>query len=269
MTATSEALLDAIERLGPWFHNLRLGAAGEVQTAPNHPLGDFPSNFWQVFKHVVPEDLTGKRVLDIGCNAGFYSVEMKRRGGAHVYGVDHDVDYLAQAAFARDQLGLADVELGQLEVYDLDRLRGETFDLVLFLGVFYHLRHPLLALEKVASLVAPGGRLLFQTMERGSPELADLADDYPIDEQDVFTQAGFPRMSFVEKSYAGDPTNWWIPNAAASAAMLRSVGLRILERPCSEVYLCEPDPASGRSPGAVGRDRARVYDPGRDRASPP
>ena len=269
MTATSQALRDAIERLGPWFHNLRLGPAGEFQTAPNHPLGDFPASFWQVFKHVIPEDLTSTRVLDIGCNGGFYSFEMKRRGAARVLGVDHDADYLAQAEFARDQLGLADVELRQLEVYDLDRLRGEAFDLVLFLGVFYHLRHPLLALEEVASLVAPGGRLLFQTMERGSSELADFADDYPIDEQGVFADERFPRMYFVEQSYAGDPTNWWIPNAAASAALLRSVGLRILERPCREVYLCEPDPTRGRPAGAAGRDGPWVVEADRDGAPAP
>src|SRR5207253_2245297 len=140
---------------------------GTVQTAPAHPLGDFPANFWQHFQQAVPADLSGQTVLDIGCNGGFYSFEMKRRGAARVLGLDHDPVYLAQAQFARDQLGL-DVELRQLDVYNLDRLSDERFDLVLFLGVLYHLRHPLYALEKVARLV--GGRLIFQTLERGSAE---------------------------------------------------------------------------------------------------
>src|SRR4051794_13944185 len=110
MTAS---LQTKVADLGPWFHNLRLGDwADPVQTAPQHPLGDFPANFWEFFKHVVPNDLRGKTVLDIGCNGGFYSFEMKRRGASRVVGVDHDPLYLNQARFARDQLGL-DVELMQ------------------------------------------------------------------------------------------------------------------------------------------------------------
>ena len=244
-TAATSVLERRVRELGPWFHNLRLGAGGEVQTAPDHPLGDFPSNFWQFFRNAVPEDLSGQSVLDIGCNAGFYSFEMKRRGAARVLGIDHDPAYLAQARFARDQLGLHDVEFRQLEVYDVDKL-GEQFDLVIFMGVLYHLRHPLYALEKVAGLVR--GRLLFQTMERGSWEVADVAEDYPITERDVFFDERFPRLYFVERRYAGDPTNWWIPNPAASMAMLRSCGLRIVDRPCHEVYVCEHAPSPPNPP---------------------
>jgi tRNA (mo5U34)-methyltransferase len=241
-------LQQQVQSFGEWFHNLRLPVSSEtngeaefiggvLETAPDHPLGDFPANFWGFFRQVVPEDLTGKSVLDIGCNAGFYSFEMKRRGAARVLGIDHDRRYLEQAEFARDRLGL-DVEFRQLEVYDVDRL-DERFDLVLFMGVFYHLRHPLYALEKVAGLVRE--RLIFQTMERGESTTILLADDYPITERDLFYDQRFPRMYFVEKAFAGDQTNWWVPNRAASEAMLRSVGMRILDRPCHEVYLCEPE----------------------------
>ena len=227
-----------VQELGPWFHNLRLGPRAEVQTAPDHPLGDFPANFWEFFKHAIPDDLSGQSVLDIGCNGGFYSFEMKRRGAARVLGVDHDPVYLAQARFAREQLGL-NVEFIQGDVYEIDRLvQGERFTYVLFMGVLYHLRHPLYALEKVAALVEH--RLLFQSMERGSWETAELADDYPITERDVFFDHRFPRLYFIEQAYAGDKTNWWIPNPACTQAMLRSVGLRIVERPCHEVYVCEP-----------------------------
>src|SRR5205814_7213525 len=67
------SLESRVTELGPWFHNLRLGERATVQTAPDHPLGDFPSNFWQFFKHSLPDDLSGQTVLDIGCNGGFYS----------------------------------------------------------------------------------------------------------------------------------------------------------------------------------------------------
>jgi tRNA (mo5U34)-methyltransferase len=228
---------ERIEALGPWFHNLRLG---QVQTAPHHPLGDFPSNFWEFFKHAIPDDLSGQSVLDIGCNGGFYSFEMKRRGAARVLGVDHDPAYLAQARFAREQLGL-EVEFVQADVYDIDRVTaGEKFEYVLFMGVLYHLRHPLYALEKVAGLVKK--KLLFQSMERGAWETTAFADDYPFSERDVFFDDRFPRMYFIENAYAGDKTNWWIPNPACTQAMLRSVGLRIVDRPCHEVYVCEPAP---------------------------
>jgi tRNA (mo5U34)-methyltransferase len=251
-TPEQRALRGTIDALGTWFHNLRLpvragtaagaassGAHEYVETAPDHPLGDFPSNFWRFFRHAVPENLSGKTVLDIGCNAGFYSFEMQRRGASRVLGVDHDERYLQQAALARRQLGLNErqVEFRRLEVYDVDRL-AEQFDLVLFMGVFYHLKHPLFALEKVGQLVRPGGLLLFQTMERGRPTIGQFQPDYPITEREVFYDDRFPRMYFLEHRYAGDATNWWIPNPAATMALLRTCGLEILDRPCHEVYLC-------------------------------
>ncbi|HLG70013.1 MAG TPA: TIGR04290 family methyltransferase [Chloroflexota bacterium] len=232
-----------VEQLGPWFHNLRLGQDSSLQTAPQHPLGDFPANFWQFFAHVLPGDLTGKSVLDVGCNAGFYSFEMKRRGAARVLGIDSEPLYLRQARFAQQQLGV-DVEFRQLDVYDVGQVE-ERFDLVLFLGVFYHLRHPLYALEQVVERVAPGGLLLFQTMERGSWDLMDVASDYDFHENDVFFDERFPRMYFIEQRFAGDPTNWWIPNPAATMAMLRSVGLVITDHPCREVYLCQLNERAG------------------------
>lgn len=235
MTTTS--LEARVNQLGPWFHNLRLGDTKMVQTAPDHPLGDFPSNFWQFFKHAVPEDLRGQTVLDIGCNGGFYSFEMKRRGAARVLGVDHDSVYLNQAKFAREQLNL-DVEFVQGDVYDIDRIvGGEQFDYVVFMGVLYHLRHPLYALEKVAGLVRK--RLLFQSMERGSWDVAEFAPDYPFSERDVFFDERFPRMYFIEHAYAGDKTNWWIPNPSCTRALLHSVQMHIVDHPCHEVYVCE------------------------------
>jgi tRNA (mo5U34)-methyltransferase len=233
-----QSLETRVQDLGPWFHNLRFGDQRQVQTAPDHPLGDFPSNFWEFFKHTLPDDLTGQSVLDIGCNGGFYSFEMKRRGAARVVGVDHDPAYLRQAMFAREQLGL-DVEFSQCDVYEIDKhVQGERFDLVIFMGVLYHLRHPLYALERVAGLVR--GRMLFQSMERGVWEAMDTQPNYPFSEREVFFDERFPRLYFIEHSYAGDKTNWWIPNPACTRALLRSVGLRIVDHPCQEVYVCEP-----------------------------
>jgi tRNA (mo5U34)-methyltransferase len=105
---------------------------GGVQTAPDHFLGDYPALKWRRFAHAVPADLTGRTVLDIGCNAGFYSLEMKRRGADRVIGIDWDEAYLAQARFAADANG-AEIEFRQMSVYDVAAL-GEQFDVVLFMG---------------------------------------------------------------------------------------------------------------------------------------
>jgi len=83
-----------IERLGPWFHNLHL--LDGRQTAPDHPLGDFPAVKWRVLGPHLPERLDGWTALDIGCNAGFYTFELARRG-AHVTAIDLDPHYLDQA----------------------------------------------------------------------------------------------------------------------------------------------------------------------------
>jgi tRNA (mo5U34)-methyltransferase len=221
-----------VRELGPWFHNLELNG---VSTAPEHPLGDFLHELWDVVQPAFPEDMTGATALDIGCNAGFYSLQLHARG-ARVTGIEHDPHYLEQARFAAEQLG-ADIEYLQMDVYDVDRL-GRQFDYVLFMGVFYHLRHPLYALDKVARL--PRRRLVFQSMLRGSDEVARLQPDYPISERAVFEQPGYPAMHFVEAQYAGDVTNWWIPNRAGMEAMLRSAGLVIEQRSGAETYFCAP-----------------------------
>ncbi|NOG69033.1 TIGR04290 family methyltransferase [Roseicella sp. DB1501] len=220
------------EALGAWFHNLDLGG---VRTAPDHFLYDYPANKFRHFAHAIPADLSGRSVLDIGCNGGFYALEMKRRGAARVVGIDSDERYLAQARFAAEVTGL-EIEFRRLDVYDVAAL-GERFDLVLFMGVLYHLRHPLLALDLIHEHVA-GDLLLFQSMQRGAKEPAPVAEDYGFAETAVFDAPGYPKLHFVEHRYAHDPSNWWVPNAACSAAMLRSAGFAILSRPEEEVYLC-------------------------------
>ena len=220
------------EALGPWFHNIDLGG---FTTAPDHFLGDYPGVKWRRFETAVPADLTGKTVLDIGCNGGFYSIEMKRRGADRVLGIDFDDDYLAQARFAAEVAGL-DIEFAKLSVYDVGAL-GERFDLVIFMGVLYHLRHPLLALDLIHEHVA-GDLMLFQSMQRGSSEVEPVAADYDFTETEHFDRPGYPKLHFIEHHYSGDPTNWWAPNSACSEAMLRASGFEILSHPEEEVFLC-------------------------------
>jgi tRNA (mo5U34)-methyltransferase len=229
---TSEQIHQRVRELGDWFHNLDLRG---IKTAPDHFLGDYPAVKWRRFANAIPADLRGKSVLDIGCNGGFYAIEMKRRGADRVVGMDYDATYLEQARFAA-AVSEVDVELRQLSVYDVAKL-GEKFDLVLFMGVLYHLRHPLLALDLIHEHVAKD-LLVFQSLQRGGEALEPVATDYPFGERDIFNRPGFPRLHFIEQQYAGDPTNWWIPNRACSEALLRSAGFEIINHPEQEVYIC-------------------------------
>jgi tRNA (mo5U34)-methyltransferase len=103
--------------------------------------------------------------------------------------------------------------------------------------VLYHLRHPLLALDLIHEHVA-GDLLVFQSMQRGSRRTEPLLADYEFWEAGIFYLPSSPRLHFIERRYAGDPTNWWIPNRACVEAMLRSAGFEIAAHPEEEVYIC-------------------------------
>lgn len=247
---SKDQVRERVQELAPWFHDLDLMG---VRTAPDHFLWGYPKSKFERFKHVIPEDLEGRSVLDIGCNGGFYSFEMKRRGAGRVLGIDHDDRYLEQARFASEVLGFDDVEFRRGEVWDVGAL-GERFDLVVFMGVLYHLRHPLLALDLIHEHVADD-LLLFQSFQAGSEDVYEPQPDYEFHENlGEFDRPGWPKLHFVEHRYAGDPTNWWVPNAACSAAMLRSSGFEILEQPVGDVFWCRRQSPQGAS-GAVYPNR--------------
>ena len=230
--------------LAPWFHNLHLPDA--TQTAPDHPLGDFPTCKWRLIKRHLPARLKGWSVLDLGCNAGFYSIELARRG-ARVLAIDREPHFLRQAQWAVGQHGLSRlVELRQMQVYEVVRLRRQ-FDLVLFMGLFYHLRHPLLGLDIVAEKTKR--LLLFQTLTMPGERVMRGKRDYPINRREMMLRPGWPKMAFIEKSLAGDFSNWWAPNHACVEAMLRSAGMRHIRRLGHEIYLCRP--AAGGADAAV------------------
>jgi tRNA (mo5U34)-methyltransferase len=137
------------------------------------------------------------------------------------------------------QLGREErVELRHGTVYDLART-GEQWDLVLFMGVLYHLRYPMLGLDIVCQRV--DRLLVLQTLTMPGEEEFDATHGLGFDDRAMFNEPGWPKMAFLENHFAGDPTNWWAPNHAAVEAMLRSAGMRVASRPGHEIYLAEPD----------------------------
>ena len=249
VSAPSKAREAEILALGPWFHNLHLPDG--AQTAPGHALGDFPAFKWLELEPHIPADLSGWSALDIGCNAGFYTFELARRG-AHVTGIDVEPLFLRQAEWAAREFALEErVEFRQLQVYDLAH-EAAQYDLVLFMGVLYHLRYPMLGLDIVAEKVRR--LMVLQTLTMPGTEVhADTARPRAVDEREDFLAPGWPRVAFIEHPFAGDETNWWAPNHAAVEAMVRATGLRVTARPADEMYLCEPDPAAHPWPRRRGR----------------
>ncbi len=221
-----------IESLQPWFHNIHLPDGS--QTAPDHFLGDFPAFKWQEISGHIPADLEGKKVLDVGCNAGFYSVELAKRG-ASVTAIDLDPHYLKQAAWVAAQFGLDDqIEFRQQQVYDLAH-EQENYDLIWFMGVFYHLRYPLLAMDILAQKCKE--LIVLQSLTMPGKEALQAEEDYQINSREGMLQEGWPKMAFIEQKFNGDPTNWWAPNTAALQAMLRSCGFEVIAAPGDETFV--------------------------------
>lgn len=254
-----------VQRLAPWFHNLHL--PGGVQTAPDHWLGDFPSFKWRQLEPFLPARLDGWQVLDIGCNAGYYSLALAARG-ATVLGVDVDAHYLRQAEWAAGVFGLAErIRFEQRQVYELPQLKRK-FDLVLFMGVFYHLRYPLLALDIVRRCTR--NALIFQTLTLDEPAPPAADRDHTLEQRVALSAPGWPRMAFIEHRLQHDPTNWWVPNSPAVEAMLRSSGFRIVATPGHELWLCEPGESSSEAPQIDRATYAAVLRcPLSDAADPP
>lgn len=228
---------EQIDALGPWFHNLHLPDGS--QTAPDHPLGDFPAFKWAQLQAHLPADLSGWSVLDVGCNAGFYSFELARRG-ASVTAIDSDPHYLRQARWALTQYADLQqrVRFMEASIYELTQWR-ERFDLVWFMGVLYHLRYPLLALDILRERV--GGLLVLQTLTMPGMAVVEPPADLALDAREQLLQPGWPMLAFIERRLADDPTNWWAPNHACVEAMLRASGFSINAHPVHETYICAPD----------------------------
>jgi tRNA (mo5U34)-methyltransferase len=224
---------ERVEKFSAWYHNIDLLG---VQTNPSNP--DYPASRWRLIEPHVPRDLTGKTVLDLGCNAGYFALQMRRRG-ARVVGVDWFPEAIEQARFVAEVLEL-EIDYRLENIYRFALQSTQRFDYVLFLGVFYHLRYPLLILDRLAEMVVE--KLYFQTVitERPGTETLSPPDDISTTDVELLTDPRFPRLAFIENRLNGAWNNWFVCNSSGVEAMLRSSGFTDLVHAGEDCYVCGP-----------------------------
>ena len=227
--ADRQRILDEMATI-EWFHFIELGAG--ICTPGKTP------NLTRVKRLRMPTQLTGKSVLDVGAWDGFYSFEAEKRGARRVLATDHFC-WGGSGWGTKDGFNFAHKILGfrveslEVDVLEITPETVGTFDVVLFLGVLYHMRCPLLVLDRIAAVT--DGQLILET-------IVDL------------TNVGRPALAFYpERELANDPTNWFGPNESALHAMLQAAGFQDVEtvsRPETgypfEGSACSPEPEAAR-----------------------
>jgi tRNA (mo5U34)-methyltransferase len=161
---------------------------------------------WEGFGREVPEDLSGVRVLDVGSNAGYDPFMFALRGATEILACE-PFEFINQARFL-EEIYRTGVDFQPLRWEDLDPAVHGTFDLVHCHGVLYHEPHPMAMLERLRSMIAPGGTMFLGSMMLASAELSEYA-------------------RFVPGAYYGDPTWWWVPGRLCLRWMLETAGLQV------------------------------------------
>lgn len=163
-------------------------------------------------------DVRGKRVVDIGSNAGYDPFTFHALGAAEVLACE-PFEFVEQLRFL-ETVYRTGIRIEAIGWQELDPAVHGTFDLVHCNGVLYHEPNPLGMVARLAEMVAPGGRLLLGTMVLDRPDLAEYA-------------------RFIRDEYAADPTWWWVPGRVAMRQMLEAAGLDA--RPLADTFF--PGPA--------------------------
>lgn len=238
-----EEIARAVRELGWWYQYFEL--PGGVWTGDGKPPAYPPDTRWNFIEPWVPADLSGKSVLDVGGNAGYFSVQMMKRGAARCVLVEPFEEFAAQARYVAE-LHSYDIEVVNEDIHTFALTRDERFDYVVFLGLFYHLKYPGIVLDRLAEMTRE--RMYFQSHVVGDEQLTyEQRDDYaPGTDDDIIRNPTFPRMAFIEHLYNGDPTNWWIPNPTALEPLLRSAGMKVIGRPHAQLLIAEPENTFGK-----------------------
>ena len=215
----SDDLQAKIDSFPYWYHRIEL--PGGYVTPGWAPLALDAYN--------IPQDLTGKRVLDVGAWDGFWSFEAMKRGAAEVVAIDDFSDFLGQLEnqdrkawenfdFCREALGYPDSQCQRIEmsVYEVNPDRLGEFDIVFCFGVLYHLRYPLLALDMLSSVCKDEIYIETAVCDDFSPYQGGFGKGYP---------GAQPVMEFYPNNeYGNNNTNWWAPSLSCLGLMTMSAG---------------------------------------------
>jgi tRNA (mo5U34)-methyltransferase len=229
---TKEEIERRVEELGWWYHHFELPSG--VWTGDGEPPAYDPGERWQLIEPHL-DNLEDKSVLDVGGNSGYFTLRMKQLGAGRCVMVEPVVEFVDQAEFVFEQFEV-DVEVVNEDVHVYCLTTDERFDYVFFLGLFYHLKYPVLVLDRLAEMTKE--QIFFNSHIEGPPaEIGTLGDV----ERGDLQSAAFPRMSFIEGAYRGDLSNWWVPNYEALEPLARSAGLKPIARPHPEMLIAEPE----------------------------
>lgn len=233
----SESLKTKIKNLEPWYHDIDLGNSHRTGNKDNPHLVDVKRR-WESFSEFLPEDMTGYSILDVGCNSGYFSVRCKQRGAERVVSLDVTDININQTKFLSEHFKV-DLEIIKNDIHHYVLTADEHFDYILFSRVFYHLRYPVLVLDRLAEMTKK--RMIFLTDYIPNKEIMPRKDNVDWKEKSVFNNPDYPSMSFIENSYLGDYSNWWIPNESCCYALIRDAGMKIVASPEKGMYICEPN----------------------------
>lgn len=236
-TEEEDEIKKKIDELKPWFHNIQL--AEGIFTNPNTPetppyKAKYVQKRWDLISKYIIGKTQNKTCLDVGCSSGFFSMKLIENQAKHVIGIDDGEQELAisQAKFIAKTLNVKNVDFEKLSVYDVEKLE-KKFDLTLFLGVFYHLRYPLLALDKLRKVT---DKMILQTVTTKIEDTSKKIENYfqmPPEMENIkfrsnlFYDPGYPKIHFIEHKLEGVENNKWVPNLEAVTAMLRASGFHI------------------------------------------
>jgi tRNA (mo5U34)-methyltransferase len=220
----AETIRNRVSEIGFWYHRIEL--PGGVVTPGFNPVS--------AAAYRLPDDLTGQRILDVGAWDGYWTFEALKRGAKEAVAIDDFSDFLGHLKpeqrhawksfdLCREALGYGEDRCKRIEmtVYDVSEERLGRFDLVMFFGTIYHLRHPLLALDKLGAVC--NGQIIVESAicDDYSPYRGGLGRGYP---------GGQPVMEFYpDNELAGNRTNWWAPTLQCMAGMVYAAGFPRVE----------------------------------------
>lgn len=234
-----EEIKRKVDNFPYWYHKIEL--PGGITTPGWAPI--------HTDSYKIPPDLSGKRVLDIGAWDGYWTFEALRRGAREVVAIDDFSDFLGSLDQAErrawDSFDICREALGhdeavcqrrEMSVYDINEEDLGRFDVVFMFGTLYHLRYPLLGLDKAASVCSDLICLESAILDDYSPYNGGLGKGYP--------GRQFVMEFYPGRQYGGNDSNWWVPTLHCMLAMLSAAGFtdvngwKLTKDQPSEVSLC-------------------------------